>query len=182
MGTYTEFYFKSKLRKDTPIQDSKGIFTSPVKRYYFGKVKFGTPYFYPQKWNSTIIKISKTVPKYNGNKVYKLFGYFIRIGKPVVWRKNELGWKDKFETPRFEWSPAFYLFFFKWQFCIWWCAPDGDNDHYYEMLLWWRYYYKRYGSEKPNIKKAEEKWPWQDTKTKISTWNKNYIIFEEKIH
>lgn len=113
------------------------------------------------------------------NKIFKLFGndYYITWGSPVSIKTNSLGWKDKFESPRFEWPPAFYIFFFGLQYCVWYNAPklDGekyaDNDKYYEMILW----YLKYTIGK-DISKAEETWDWVDSDTKKSTWNKNYLI------
>jgi GDPmannose 4,6-dehydratase len=84
--------------------------------------------------------------------------------------RTELGWKDKYDSPRFEWAPAFYIFFFHWQFVIHWHAPDGDDDRYWEMALWWKNY-----SDK-NLHKARMTWPWRDSHTKRSTWNIKYLI------
>ena len=112
------------------------------------------------------------------NKIVKIFGndYYITWGKPWAVKSVELGWKDKYESPRFEWSPQFHIFFFGLQFCIHWIAPKSsvekyaDNDKYYEMILW----YLKYSDK--DIKKAEETWGWVDGYTKQSTWNKNYLI------
>lgn len=108
----------------------------------------------------------------NKNWTFKLFSewYHVQVGRPFSIYSNELGWKDKFNSPRFEWCPAFYIFFFKWQFCIWWVAPDGDNDTYYEMILQYLYYQDK------NIEKARAGWGWRDIITKKSTWKDEYII------
>jgi len=111
-------------------------------------------------------------------KIIKLFGnyYFVQFGWPISIHTNELGWKDKFDSPRFEWPPAFFIYFFGLQFCIWWNAPKIEseeyfnNDTYYEMILW----YLKYTDDK-DIKTAEETWGWVDFDTKESTWNKNYL-------
>ena len=191
------------------FKEIKGIFVKPVKRYYIGKIIFGTPYFNPWNFVSTIIafrklkfKTPEQIADYESkyphlvkhNKRYKFSNYpmvhrakewtfkifdnwyWLQIGWPICIYWHGLGWKDKYESPRFEWSPAFYIFFFKWQFCIHWTAPDSPNkkyfydDLYYEMILWWRYY-----SDK-DIIKAENTWGWQDFETKESTWNKKYIL------
>ena len=110
------------------------------------------------------------------DRIFKLFNnyYWIEIGYPIKIHKNELGWKDKFESPRYEWSPAFYIFFFKWQFCMWWNAPksctNNDTNRYYEQILWYVYYAHR------DIVKAKETWPWSDYKTKVSTWDDKYLV------
>ena len=67
-------------------------------------------------------------------------------------------------------NKVYYIFFFNWQFCIWWTAPDGNNDKYYEMILHWKYTCKK------DIIKAERDWGWVDMKTKLSTWNKDYLL------
>ena len=46
--------------------------------------------------------------------------YYVSIGWPVIVTWHGLGWKDKFNSPRFEWCPSFQILFFRWQFCIWW--------------------------------------------------------------
>ncbi len=155
------------------LKEIKGVFVAPKKQYYLGTIQYGTPYFSPRDFNPSIITIRKTENKGKYNRCFNFdrWGYNIKIGYPVVFKRNSLGWKDKYGSPRFEWRPAFYIFFFNWQFCIFWNSPDGfdDNDLYWEMILWWREY-----SDK-DLLRAEKTWGWQDSKTKTSTWNRNYI-------
>lgn len=108
----------------------------------------------------------------NKEWIKKIFGtyWFIQVGFPIFVRRYDLGWKDKFESPRFEFLPSFQIYFFNWQFCIHWSAPDNNDGLYYEMILWWKYY-----SDK-DIKKAEETWGWINTETNKSTWNKDYLL------
>jgi len=191
------------------LKETKGVFIPPKKEYYFGKSKFGCPYFYPRNFISSIITVRKLklrteedyieksfkyphlkdkpdnkfsnfpVVRRSKNWIIKLFGnqYFIELGWPISIKTNGLGWKDKFDSPRFEWQPAFFIYFFGLQFCIWWNAPKlegkkyANNDKYYEMILW----YLKYNTSK-DIKLAEETWDWIDSKTKKSTWNKKYLI------
>ena len=187
------------------LKSIDGVFIPPVKRYYLGKIKYGTPYFNPMNFVPTIIRIRKLRLKaqekldnvenkyYRNDKYYKfsnlpgirrskhwivkLFNYYyIEIGSPVRLCVNELGWKDKYGTPRFEWLPAVYFNFFIWQFCVWWEAPVVNgresrySDEYYEMILWYLEY-----SDK-DIKKAKDRWGWADVNTKTSTWKNEYII------
>jgi hypothetical protein len=161
------------------LKRTKKDFRPPKKRYYFGRIQFGTPYMHPRSFVSTILKIVKleNKPRYNRNKNFDLLGYNISIGTPVFIYNGELGWKDKFNSPRLEWSPCFILYLFKWQFCIFWSAPDSvDNrsdDEYYEMILWYLYY------ADSDIVKAEQTWPWTNAGTKESTWKNKYIISNE---
>lgn len=179
----------------------RGVFKLPTKRYYLGKVKYYCPYFLPINVNLSIVSFRKLIllseqevedwkkrypyirevkkfknlPMVRRSKdwVVKLFGswYWLEIGWPVYIYWHGLGWKDKFDSPRHEWNPAFYVFFFKWQFCIHWVGPnDKDNDSYWEQILWFLNYSNR------DVKKAEQTWPWIDGDTKQSTWNKDYLI------
>lgn len=150
-------------------KDIKGVFKLPVKKYYIGKIRYGCPYFNPWNFNGTILTIHKERPKYLRCKYFKLFGYEISYGWPISIVRYGLGWKDKFNSPRFEWSPSFQIYFLSWQFCIWWTAPVENEDGYWEMILW----YLKYSDK--NIKKAEETWGWVDCDTKKSTWNNKYL-------
>lgn len=192
-------------------KEIKSTFLPPIRKYYFGRIKYHTPYFEPIGFHSSIISFRKLkrlseerlegnrkrryIPtigvgwakeKYSNmpivrrskNFIVKLLGneYYVRIGKPWAVVKNELGWKDKYNTPRYEWEPSFQVWFFKWQFCIHWMPPsiEGDDsrypDLYWEMILWYLNYCDK------DLEKAEKEWGWQDYKTKESTWNKKYLI------
>ena len=191
-------------------KEIKGVFKPAEMTTYFGKLKHGSPYFYPRNYNPTIISVRKlklhtdkeveeknVKYPYNKNKpghkfsnypmvrrkknwIKKIFGnyYYIALGSPISIKSNTLGWKDKYNSPRFEWMPGFYIYFFGLQYCAWMRAPRiGDeeyvnNDKYYEMVLWYLHY-----SDK-DIKKAEETWGWVDSNTKKSTWEKKNLIGE----
>jgi hypothetical protein len=180
----------------------KSPFKQPNKNTYLGKIRYGVPYFYPSGFNPNIITIKKleltpkedldnmrndfirrakrfkNQPKSKGGfeKTFKLFGnyYWINIGSPIKIKSTELGWKDKFNSPRFEFEPTFNIFFFFWQYRI---SYGVDNaDKYWEMYLWWKYY------SDEDIVKAEKTWQWFDSETKKSTWDKNMLkdIAEER--
>ena len=53
------------------INDFKGVFVPPVKKYYLGKIVYGTPYFQPWYFNSTILTIRKN--SVNSIKKFKCF-------------------------------------------------------------------------------------------------------------
>jgi hypothetical protein len=145
----------------------KGVFKLPIKSYYLGKIYHGTPYFNPWNFCGSIVKSKK---QFDRCKHFKLFNKEFSYGWPIMIVKYDLGWKDKYETPRFEWSPSFQIWFFKWQFCIWWIAPTKDSDNYWEMVLW----YLNYSNK--DINKARDTWGWTDYNTKLSTWNENCLI------
>ena len=152
------------------IKDIKGVFKPPKKAYYLGKIVHGSPYFDPWNFNKTILTIRKKRPQYLRCKYFKLFGYDISYGWPIAIKKYDLGWKDKFGSPRFEWSPSFQIWFFRWQFCVWWVAPAKDQDNYWEMVLW----YLKYSDK--DINKARDTWAWRDYTTKQSTWDESFLI------
>ena len=187
---------------NTVYNKCKDVFVKPRKRYYFGKLTFGAPYFYPINFNKNIISFRKlklkskeaqneyakqyphlknsNVSKFTNlpmvrrckDKIFKLFEnyYWISIGRPFAIRWYELGWKDKFGSPRHEWSPSFQIYFFGLQFCMWWEAPNSDySDKYYEMMVWYLHYCKK------DLSKAEQEWPWIEVETKRTTWNKKFI-------
>lgn len=170
-------------------------FRPPNKKYYFGKIKYGVPYFYPRGFNPNIISIQKlelttkedldnmrndfirkskkfkNQPRYMGGfeKTFKLFGnyFWINIGSPIWIKKTKLGWKDKFNSPRFEFEPTFNIFLFLWQFRISYVLDNEDK--YWEMYLWWKYY------SDEDIIKAEKTWPWCNIETNKSTWDKTML-------
>lgn len=151
-------------------RDIKGVF-KPMKRVvYFGKAIYGCPYFFPWAYENFILAFRKTKRYTQRTQYFELFGYFIYYGWPIAFVVNSLGWKDKFGTPRFEWCPAFHLYFFGLQLRIHWCAPDDDNDKYFEMVQWYRNYCDK------DINKAKDDWGWVDMDTKESTWKNEYII------
>jgi len=96
-----------------------------VRKYYFGKIAHGTPYFYPWGFCKSIINIRKLhlrseedyqkeiegrpwlieKARFSNkpmvlrckNWTIKLFGnyYWIELGWPIKVKTNGLGWKDK---------------------------------------------------------------------------------------
>jgi len=144
------------------------------KEYLSKYAKWYTPSTYDIK-NSKFSNLPMV--RRNKETVIKLFKnyYFIQIGWPILITWYDLGHKQKYDSPRFEWSPSFQIYFFGVQFCIWWNAPKlknekyPDNDLYYEMILWYVYYADK------DINKAKETWGWTDGDTKLSTWNDEYL-------
>lgn len=105
------------------------------------------------------------------NWIIKLFNtsFYIEIGTPISFKLLELGWKDKYDSPRFEWSPAFYIYFFKWQFIITYTTKVKNEDLYWEMYLWWKNYCNK------DLEKAKNTWSWVDGITHKNTWNNKFI-------
>ena len=164
------------------IKDIDGVFIPPEKKYYFGRIKFYTPYFKPWGFDEKIIRLryqkhnpdKKVEPMvrrlWNKSFTFLNYDFWIGIGKPWAMRTINLGWKDKFDSPRYEWGASFQIWLFYWQFVIYWQPPFQDFDRDWEMVLWYLYY-----SDK-NLKKAEKTWGWVDGITQKSTWNSKYLI------
>jgi hypothetical protein len=100
---------------------------------------------------------------------------------------HDVGWKDKYDTPRFEYPPYIWIHIYKWNWVWYWdfsksfglANPKEYIDEYWEQALWYLYYYNTYSQgllDKPNIEKAKENWPWQDCETKKSSWNNKFLI------
>lgn len=181
-------------------KEIKGVFKQPKKKYYLGKLRFGTPYFWPINFSKSILTIRKLkltpekeyqeiiekspwlkksarfsnfpMVTRSKHKTFKIFNnyYWVEIGWPIIIHFTHLGWKDKWDTPRYEWNCAFQIFFFNWQFCIWWVSPNDNDDKYFEQALW----YLRYCNG--DIDKAKETWPWVNSNTQESTWDDSLLI------
>lgn len=92
----------------------------------------------------------------------------------------DVGWKDKYDTPRFEESPFIELSIFKYTFRWNWelDSEPYDTEEYWEQALWYLYYYDTYSQgllNSPNITIAEKSWPWTYMDNS-STWNNKYLI------
>jgi|SRR5215217_3969520 len=148
----------------------KGKFIPPNKRYYLGEAIYGTPYMQPSSFNGNIVTIRKNKRTYERNYNFNLWGYNIAIGWPIYFHFQSLGWKDKWDSPRHEWDPAFHIFFFKWQFVMWYSEPNDAKYNYWEMVLWCLYY------SGGDVDKARDTWGWIDSTTRESTWNDDYVI------
>ena len=52
-------YVNREMKTKELIKEIKDVFKPPEKKYYFGKIRYYTPYFYPINFNPRIIKIRK---------------------------------------------------------------------------------------------------------------------------
>ena len=128
-----KYWFKkfSFLRiYNTPFQKPRVIF-------YFGKIRHGTPIFFPRKW----VK-DKEKP-----------GYYKAITRKIGFDLVGLGWKTKWtETDyRFEWDPIWSFVFFKWQICI--KFTHNYHYHYWES---WLYYDRETEKTKTKQERLEQ--------------------------
>lgn len=102
------------------IRKDKYYFKKPKLSIYIGKVIQGFP-----------------LSKYSLGKIL------------TVWC-NDICWKDKYNSPRFEFTPQVNIVFFKkWQIFLEWKSPVQEyngfwciEDCYWEAILWYLYYNK----------------------------------------
>lgn len=155
----------------------KALF-SPFKpfklRFYIGKVKIGTPYFYPRKWvkatpelahkatlefikkeenyNKMNPKYARTIKPYE--EIYKeKMRYSYAIPKKIGFDFIGLGWKTKWSDTdyRFEWQPLLSFVFFGYQIAI--MVNAIEPNHYWEA---WLYYENNTTKTKSDKERIEE--------------------------
>ena len=96
----------------------------------------------------------------------------------------DVGWKDKYNTPRYEEPPYIWIHLFGLNLIIYWKLVDSksETDKYWEQALWYLYYAsynrKKRGYDELNINKAKETWPWE-TMSGESNWNDKFIVSYE---
>lgn len=108
--------------------------------------------------------------------------YFGNTAKILDIKSYDILWKDKYDSPRHEESPYVaisilgYTLFWTWKL---YPHLKHEDYNYWEQALWYLYYYHNdsYGRlDAPNIEKARQSWPWEDCRTKQSTWNDEFLI------
>lgn len=135
----------------------------------------------------------KTMKKLKG--VFKPLRCYFMNGKnidntPFIWCSKpskiqivarDVGWKDKYATPRFEDPPYIWIHLFGYDLIWYWKLPPhynwSDELDYWEQALWYLYYYHTYSqklSDSPDINTAREGWPWEWEGK--STWSDKYLV------
>lgn len=93
-----------------------------------------------------------------------------------------VGWKDKFDTPRFEFNPYFEIVVLRRvRFKVVWhpASVDGfHQDDYWEQWLWWHYYAKVRNQCGTKWLNARATWPWttEIDGRQVSTWSDEYLL------
>ncbi len=152
---------KKPIRTFTFLRTYLSPFKPIFPRFYIGRIRIGTPYFFPRKWRK------------NPEKP----GYLKAIPKKMGFDFVSLGWKTKWEDwdYRYEWSPIWSFVFFKWQIAIMFVPIEAN--HYWTC---WLAYYKNTNvnlSPVERIKQARELFPciwsrWdKEGKTEICYWD-----------
>ena len=131
------------MKNFTYLKSFFSPFKTPKIKFYIGKIKHGTPYFYPRKWIN-----DKERP-----------GFLKAVPKKIGFDFVDLGWKTKWtETDyRFEWGPLWSFVFFKLQVCIFFRVPE--MSHYWECWLVYERNTNKKLSPKERIKQAKEIFP-----------------------
>ena len=162
-------YFKEKISNFKYKWSYLGVLNSPFVglklKWYFGEIKYGTPYFLPRKWVKCSFK--------DGVKAWDEMNiifqeFYLRQQSKESWIKNyakthtktvpikyfgfdytTLGWKTKWDDYRFEWSPSLSIVIFGKQLVIS-ILPNIEKykrfnqdvmkiDCYWESWLNWEY-------------------------------------------
>ena len=107
--------------------------------------------------------------------------YYNQIGKILQVNIQDVGWKDKWNTPRFEESPFIMIILFN-KFKFTWVLEvsnfKGQLDFYWEQILWYLHYYRNtsYGKlDAPDLESAKKSWPWSNLDG-TSSWNDEYLV------
>ena len=134
----------------------------------------------------------RTMNKLKG--VFKPLKCYFRFGQPNKWYSKpalihivsqDVGWKDKYNSPRFEGCP--YIWIHIWKLNLYWFwglhqFQFSKDEDYWEQALWYLHYYGNtsYGSDKPDIRKARESWAWTIWNEKkndwTDSWNDKFLI------
>ena len=128
----------------------------------------------------------KTINKLKG--VFKPLTSYVKVSRkswsPVVWcskpayihiMSEDVGWKDKYGTPRYEWPPYIWIYLFGISMVIYWELPEhqrGKEDDYWEQALWYLYYNIGHVGD---IEYAKKTWPWANMETNETTWSDKYL-------
>ena len=149
-------------------------YNSPFKtlklKWYFGKVAKPVPYFLPRKWvkytyedalektrehlkkhpqSSKLIPFDKLVDSYKN--------YSKAIPRKIGFDFIELGWKTKYNSYRFEFSPIWSFVCFGYQIAVTFVAPHLDR--YWECFLYYSRDTDKSKSRKERIKQARIEFP-----------------------
>lgn len=120
-------------------------YNSPFKplqlKWYFGDISQGVPWFLPRRWRK-----NKEKP-----------GYMEAVPIKFGFNSCPLGWKTKYDSYRFEFSPRWSFVAFGKQLTLTFFAEN--EDHYWESFLAWEYETDKSLSWKERLKDCRERFP-----------------------
>jgi len=154
---------------------------SPFKpfglKFYFGKVRIGTPYFYPRRIvkfteQDAIEKAKEMMAKHpNVAPKHKTFeewvehyrGFNKAVPRKIGFDFVRLGWKTKWDEDdyRFEWAPLLSFVFFGLQIAVSVRAPH--QDYYWEAWLYYEYSTDHRLPKWIRVRQCREKFPMRYT-------------------
>ena len=120
-----------------------------------------------------------------GFYIYPGFWGFHSPSNPFIsWSSYDVWWKDKYDTPRFEYPPSCSLILFGiFQIYLELHIPGKYNDYqYWEQLLWMSYYLPERDPERllteEDWEEGKKTWPWRTDKDgeKVSTWSDEFHV------
>ena len=137
--------FKSLKYKLKFLKILNSPFVGLKLKWYFGEIQHGTPYFLPRKWIKCNLEDGLKAWNKLGEHSQKAYlrsqtqqewikKYAKSYTKPIPikyfgWDFTSLGWKTKWGSYRFEWSPMISIVLFGKQICIWF-MPNINLDEY----------------------------------------------------
>lgn len=186
-------YIKAKISNFKYNWSYLGVLNSPFVglklKWYFGEIKYGTPYFLPRRWAKC--NFEDGVEAWNEMNVSRQEAY-LKTQSKESWIKNyaktrtkaipikyfgfnytSLGWKTKWGEYRFEWSPSISIVMFGKQLFIAilpkMSKKPGDTtispDYYWEAYLTYKYRTDKSKSKQERLK--------QTMKLYSCTWGNN---------
>lgn len=176
------------LGKFSFLKVYKSPFKRPELKFYIGKIKYGTPVFYPRIWKKytpkeAIERALKTKEEWLLRKSFgERYEYFKRCNYPVPKKIGfdfcPMYWKTKWSDTdyRFEHAPIWSFVFFKLQIAVLFIVPE--MDHYWECFLAYELNTDKTKSYRERIDEAKKVFPciWTSTKNgakeKICFWDK----------
>jgi hypothetical protein len=140
----------------------------------------------------SLINPFKTMKKLKG--VFKPLKRYFRITfkdwdySPILWCSkpsfiqiitNDVMWKDKYRTPRYENPPYIWIHIYKLNLVWYWdldnalkLNPTNCIDDYWEQALWYLYYNVGHVGD---IEYAKKTWPWTNIETNETTWTDKFL-------
>jgi len=181
----------------------KGVFKQPKKRFYFGKIIYGTPYFNPLNFNSSIINIRKLkrrtpieVSQYTEGKPWlenepdTIFKNLPMVRRSKYWIVKlfgndyyvKIGWPISVGYVSLRWkdkygTPRFERepMFYIFLFSYQFCIFWGSPIGEFSDKYYEQILWWKNYSDK-DIDKARKSWGWVDGDTKVSTWSDKFLV------
>lgn len=190
------------MNKKELLKEIKGVFKPPKNEYYLGKLKFGTPYFYPINFERYILsfRVLKERSKEELKKYEEKFPYLknsdqskfsnlpmVRRNKNFIFKLFKkhiyvsMGFPVYVERTDLGWKYKYESVRFEWLpsfqifFFNWqFCSWLIALDNNSDLYYEMILHYLKNSNK--DIKKAKDTWGWVDFKSKESTWNNEYLI------